>query len=238
MSKQKQLSLVRVNVTGQPYDYFRPWQKKAPFSKARAWARFFRKAAFWSRPTWWRTRITWNWSARSPAKKRAANVVVIDYEANLALLEPTEKKFLDGLTPLEIAIDTVVGDRLAAWQLEPTGALVVTEGLVTTIQMMRYPADVGQFLTYRISIVDAVSRKQLHGSAGQEQQARRVAPALRSALAGPRCDSRADHRAFFERAGKPKLSRLSLGRIFILSDARSATAPVCRAKPANRAAFT
>ena len=31
--KPKQLSLVRVNVTGQPYDYFRPWQKKASFSK-------------------------------------------------------------------------------------------------------------------------------------------------------------------------------------------------------------
>ena len=31
--KPKALSLVRVNVTGQPYDYFRPWQKKASFSK-------------------------------------------------------------------------------------------------------------------------------------------------------------------------------------------------------------
>ncbi|PYK11031.1 MAG: hypothetical protein DME65_08270 [Verrucomicrobia bacterium] len=33
LSKQKQLALVRVNVTGQSYDYFRPWQKKAPVSK-------------------------------------------------------------------------------------------------------------------------------------------------------------------------------------------------------------
>src|SRR3954466_12495835 len=33
VNKAKQLSLVRVNVTGQPYDYFKPWQKKAPFSK-------------------------------------------------------------------------------------------------------------------------------------------------------------------------------------------------------------
>ena len=85
-------------------------------------------------------------------EKTAANVQVIDYEANLALLEPAEKTFLDGITPLEIAPDTVVGDRLAAWQLEPTGALVVTEGLVTSVQMMRYPTEVGQFLTYRISI--------------------------------------------------------------------------------------
>src|SRR5207237_10686056 len=85
-------------------------------------------------------------------EKTAATVHVIDYEANLALLEPVEKTFLDGITPLEITPDTVVGDRLAAWQLEPTGALVATEGLVTTVQMMPYPIDVGQFLTYRISI--------------------------------------------------------------------------------------
>src|ERR1022692_1602912 len=32
-TKSKVLSLVRVNVTGQAYDYFRPWQKRAPFSK-------------------------------------------------------------------------------------------------------------------------------------------------------------------------------------------------------------
>ena len=79
-------------------------------------------------------------------------VQVIDYEANLALLEPVEKNFLDGITPLEITPDTVVGDRLAAWQLEPTGALIATEGLVTTVQMMPYPIEVGQFLTYRVSI--------------------------------------------------------------------------------------
>src|SRR5438034_107525 len=62
LNKQKQLALVRVNVTGQAYDYFRPWQ------------------------------------------------------------------------------------------LEPTGALIATEGLVTTIQVMRYPADVSAFLTYRLSM--------------------------------------------------------------------------------------
>ena len=46
----------------------------------------------------------------------------------------------------------MVGDRLAAWQLEPTGALLATEGLVTTVQMTQYPIDVGEFLTYRISL--------------------------------------------------------------------------------------
>ena len=44
--KAKELSLVRVNVTGQPYDYFRPWQKKAPSQNAVS-VRFFRRDASW-----------------------------------------------------------------------------------------------------------------------------------------------------------------------------------------------
>jgi S1-C subfamily serine protease len=150
-AKQKALSLVRVNVTGQPYDYFRPWQKKAPISK-RALGAVLSQGRVLVTADLVANQNYVELERAESGEKTAANVQVIDYEANLALLEPTEKNFLDGITPLDIATDTVVGDRLAAWQLEPTGALIATEGLVTTIQMTRYPADVGQFLTYRISI--------------------------------------------------------------------------------------
>jgi S1-C subfamily serine protease len=149
--KPKELSLVRVNVTGQPYDYFRPWQKKAPFSKRGLGAVLSQGRVLVTADLVTNQNYVELERAES-GEKTAANVQVIDYEANLALLEPTDKKFLEGLTPLEFALDTVVGDRLAAWQLEPTGALAVTEGLVTTVQMMHYPVDVGQFLAYRVSI--------------------------------------------------------------------------------------
>jgi S1-C subfamily serine protease len=150
-TKPKQLSLVRVNVTGQPYDYFRPWQKKASFSKRALGAVLPRGRVLVTADLVANQNYVELERAES-GEKIAANVQVVDYEANLALLEPAEKKFLDGLSPLDLALDTVVGDRLAAWQLEPTGALVVTEGLITTVQMMRYPVDVGQFLAYRMSI--------------------------------------------------------------------------------------
>src|ERR1700716_1701049 len=126
--KAKQLSLVRVNVTGQPYDYFRPWQKKAAFSKRGLGAVLPRGRVIVTADLVGNQNYVELERAES-GEKTAANVQVIDYEANLALLEPSDKKFLDGLSPLEIASDTVVGDRLAAWQLESTGALVVTEGL-------------------------------------------------------------------------------------------------------------
>src|SRR5437660_3183139 len=151
LSKQKQLALVRVNVTGQTYDYFRPWQKKAPFSK-RALGAVLSKGRVLVTADLVGNQNYVELERAESGEKSATRVEVIDYEANLASLEPMEKKFLDGITPLEITPDTVVGDRLAAWQLEPTGALLATEGLVTTVQMMPYPIDVGQFLTYRISI--------------------------------------------------------------------------------------
>src|ERR1043165_5990493 len=150
-STPKELALVRVNVTGQGYDYFRPWQKKAPFSK-RALGAVLPKGRVLVTADLVTNQNYVELERAESGEKTAANVRVIDYEANLALLEPAEKSFLEGITPLEITSDTVVGDRLAAWQLEPTGALLATEGLVTTVQMMPYPIEVGQFLTYRISI--------------------------------------------------------------------------------------
>src|SRR6201982_4103422 len=151
LNTQKQLALVRVNVTGQSYDYFRPWQKKAPFSK-RALGAVLSKGRVLVTADLVANQNYVELERAESGEKTAAKVQVIDYEANLALLEPAEKTFLNGITPLEITSDPVVVDRLAAWQLEPTGALLATEGLVTTIQMIPYPIDVGQFLTYRVSI--------------------------------------------------------------------------------------
>lgn len=149
--KPKELSLVRVNVTGQPYDYTRPWQKKAPFQK-RALGAVLSKGRVLVTADLVANQNYVELERAETGEKTGASVLVVDYEANLALVEPNDKKFLDGLAPLQLAMDTVVGDHLAALQLESTGALVVTEGLVTTVQMTRYPADVGQFLTYRVSM--------------------------------------------------------------------------------------
>ncbi|MGI9114696.1 MAG: PDZ domain-containing protein [Chthoniobacterales bacterium] len=147
----RQLSLVRVNVTGQSFDYFRPWQKRAPFSK-RALGAVLSQGRVLVTADLVADQNYVELERAETGDKMAASVEVVDYEANLALVLPQDKNFLQGLPPLEITNDTVVGDRLAALQLEQTGALVVTDGLVTGVQVTRYPTDVGQFLTYRVSI--------------------------------------------------------------------------------------
>src|SRR3954463_7586678 len=113
----KQVALVRVNVTGQPYDYARPWQKKAPFSK-RALGAVLPKNRVLVTADLVANQNYVELERAESGEKTGADVVVIDYEANLALVEPNDKNFLNGLTPLQLALDTVVGDRLAALQLE------------------------------------------------------------------------------------------------------------------------
>src|SRR5256886_7125149 len=147
----RQLSLLRVNVTGQGYDYFRPWQKREALSK-RALGAVLSQGRVLVTADLVANQNYVELERAESGEKIAASVEVVDYEANLALLRPQNKKFLDGLAPLELANDTVVGDRVAALQLEQTGALVVTDGLVTAVQVMRYPVEVGEFLTYRLSI--------------------------------------------------------------------------------------
>src|ERR1051325_6189688 len=105
-SKQKPLSLVRVNVTGQPYDYFRPWQKKAPISK-RALGAVLSQGRVLVTADLVANQNYVELERAESGNRTAANVQVIDYEANLALLEPTDKKFLDGLPTLELGQHTV-----------------------------------------------------------------------------------------------------------------------------------
>src|SRR3954464_15987517 len=102
--KPKELSLVRVNVTGQPYDYFRPWQKKAPFSK-RALGAVLSKGRVLLHADLVTNQNYVELERAESGEKTAANVQVIDYEENLALLEPTEKTFPNARTPLEITTD-------------------------------------------------------------------------------------------------------------------------------------
>src|SRR5439155_17977673 len=97
--KQKQLALVRVNVTGQAYDYFRPWQKRAPFSK-RALGAVLSQGRVLVTADLVANQNYVELERAESGEKMAASVEVVDYEANLALLQPQDKKFLDGLAPL------------------------------------------------------------------------------------------------------------------------------------------
>src|ERR1044072_5242341 len=94
VAKPKELSLVRVNVTGQPSDYVRPWQKRAPFQK-RALGAVLPQGRVLVTADLVANQNYVELERAESGDKTGANVVVIDYESNLALLETADTKFFD-----------------------------------------------------------------------------------------------------------------------------------------------
>ena len=88
----------------------------------------------------------------SLARKTAATVEVIDYEANLALLQPVEKSFLDGITPLEIAPGHGSGRPAGCMAIGADRRVTRDGGLGHNCPNDALSDRRWEFLTYRISI--------------------------------------------------------------------------------------
>ncbi len=150
-AKAAELSVVRVNSTNQNYDFFRPWSKKNPY------VRHGLGAVIAGNRVVVTAELITNHSyieleRAESGEKIDARVLFVDYEANLALLQPTTPAFLNGLKPLELTLDAVVGDRVNVVQLESNDAMVVTPGPITTVEVGRYQLENAGFLIYRLSL--------------------------------------------------------------------------------------
>jgi len=143
------LSVIRVNVTNQAWDFSRPWGKRPPFSRRAvgtvlAGGRVLVTAELVANANYV------EFETPAGGQKVPAMVEVVDYEANLALLKTDDAAFLQPIKPLEITA-AKVGDTLAVWQLEATGNLLVTQGTMTTAEITRYPIDESPLLIYRLT---------------------------------------------------------------------------------------
>jgi S1-C subfamily serine protease len=143
-------SLVRVNSTNQAYNFVRPWSKRRPTTrrgigvvieggKVLVTAELIANHSYveLERP--------------ASSGKIAAEVERVDYESNLAILAPQDPKFLAGTEPVKLADAIQVGTKINVVQLESTGAVALTPGVITTITVSGYPADGISLLAYRLS---------------------------------------------------------------------------------------
>ncbi len=142
-------SVVRVNVTNQGWDFFRPWGKRAPFSRRAVGAVLPGN----------RVLVTGDFVANAnyveletpdSGEKTPARIEAVDYEANLAVLAIDDEKFLKPFTPLDLSIARV-GDLLSVLQLETNGALLVTHGTMTNAEVSRYPVEESSLLVYHLA---------------------------------------------------------------------------------------
>jgi len=142
-------SLVRVNVVRQNYQFHRPWLQGAP-SRHTGIGVVVRGPKVLVTVWMMANHRYVELEKLGSGKKGRAKVSVIDYEANLALLEPLDQEFLADMKPLEITTETVEGDHLKVLQVKRNGDVVATSGPVTSIELLRYPSG-SAFLAYRLN---------------------------------------------------------------------------------------
>lgn len=146
---EDKLSVIRVNVTSQPWDFTQPWGKRQPATKRAIGAviagpRVLVAGALVHNATYIEFEIP------EGGRKVPAEVEFVDYEANIALLKTADPDFLKGVPHLDLG-DAKTGDQLSVWQLEDNGRLLVTSGPMTTADLTPYPVN-GVFLTYRMTV--------------------------------------------------------------------------------------
>ena len=148
---EPQGSVVRVRAAIQPFDQFRPWQKKAPYGLngtgvVLPGGKVLVTAALVANLT------EVGLEKPGSAEKCGAEVEAIDYEANLALLRPETREFLKGFQGLTLGPALRAGDTAEVWQLERNGELLRSQAEILTVGVGRYPNDEAGFLQYGVRV--------------------------------------------------------------------------------------
>jgi S1-C subfamily serine protease len=141
VSATQSVSLLKVNVTAQPYDLHLPWQKQSPINSRGlgvvvAGNRVLVTAQLVADANYIEIELP------DGGQKLAAKVIAVDYEANLALLESAinaekEKAFFAGLKPMEVDASARIGDSLNVWQTGRVGDLIESPLTISKILVRR-----------------------------------------------------------------------------------------------------
>lgn len=142
-------SVIRVTVTSQGYQFHRPWQQRRTTTQTGIGAIVPGGHVLVTAMLVANHRDI-ELETIDTQKKHRAEVVVVDYEANLALLKPMDESFLSNRQPLEIAASSSPGDTLAVWQVKANGNIIPGRGKVTSIELLAYTKS-NFFLAYRLN---------------------------------------------------------------------------------------
>lgn len=140
-------SVIRVNSTMQGYNLVQPWQKAASATRLGLGAvlpggRVLVTAQMVTDATYIEL------EKPDTAAKAIAELVAVDYEANLAVLKPSsaDEGFLDDRIPFDFETELRPGDTVEAWQFERNGTPVITEIEISKAEIDRYFLNTAYFL--------------------------------------------------------------------------------------------
>jgi len=143
--------VVRVNVASQSFNFSQPWRKNTPAIRQGLGVvlmdgRILVTAQLVADHTYIEL------EKPETALKAPAEVEVIDYDANLALLRAPAAEFLQSIPGARLDESVAVGERVDIIQLEPTGTPLRTPATITTVEVGPYPVDENAFLLYKLSV--------------------------------------------------------------------------------------
>ncbi|MCB1133481.1 MAG: PDZ domain-containing protein, partial [Verrucomicrobiae bacterium] len=146
-------SVVRVNSTRQEWNAWQPWEKTPP-NQRRALAAITGERRVLTTAEMVADATYLEFESPDGTRFCPAKVAVVDYEANLALLEPAPgtdaDAFFEGTTPLEIAEPPALGEKLDIIQIEDNGLPLRTAGIVQSVDVSSSFLPEHSFLSYRV----------------------------------------------------------------------------------------
>jgi S1-C subfamily serine protease len=145
----KNMSLVKVNVTSQAWNNRIPWQKSPPGGR-RGLGVLLDKNQILVTAQLVADATYIELEQADSGRKLPAKVKAVDYEANLALLEPAvaARDFFASLKPMVIETNARIGDKLEVWQLGRVGDLISTQIEINKMSTTRYFLESSLFLAY------------------------------------------------------------------------------------------
>lgn len=144
-----QQGVVRINATTQAFDFVRPWSKKNPATR-RAIGTVVAPKAILTTADFLANATYIEMESPRGDQRVPAQIIAIDYEANLALLTPEDQNSAFPFQPIELT-EVKRGDAIEAVQLEANGNLSSTKGTTAHIDVARYWLEDQNFLVYRFS---------------------------------------------------------------------------------------
>jgi S1-C subfamily serine protease len=143
--------VVRVNVAAQASNFMQPWRKN-PRTIRQGLGVVLMDGRILVTAELVADHIDVELEKPETALKAAAQVEVVDYDANLALLSAPSADFLQSIPGARLDGTVSVGERVDVMQFEPNGRPVTTPATVTTIEVGPYPVDENAFLLFRLSV--------------------------------------------------------------------------------------
>ena len=150
-SAGEQPPVVRVNVAAQSPNFMQPWRKN-PRTIRQGLGVVLMDGRILVTAELVADHIDVELEKPDTAAKAAAQVEVVDYDANLALIAAPAAEFLQSIPGARLDESVSVGDRVEVMQLETNGKPVTTPATVTTVEVGPYPVDENAFLVFKLSV--------------------------------------------------------------------------------------